>query len=64
MSDSPACESWRVDHHRSRIRVGKEVRMTLVLMIFFVLSLFAVQAMEAKLLRKQQGGVRFPGAAP
>jgi len=38
--------------------------MTLVLMIFFVLSLFAVQAMEAKLLRKQQGGVRFPGAAP
>ena len=38
--------------------------MTLVLMIFFVLSLFAVQAMEAKLLRKQQGRVRFPGAAP
>lgn len=38
--------------------------MTLVLLMLFVLSLFAAQAMEAKLLRKQQGRVRFPRAAP
>lgn len=38
--------------------------MVLLLLIVFVCFVFAAQAMEAKLLRKQQGRVRFPGAAP